>query len=324
MRLLLIGGTNFVGRATVEEALRRGHEVTLFNRGQTNPELFTEVEKLRGDRTSDLIALAGRTWDAVIDPSTSVPQVVRASAELLVDAVEHYVYISSISAYANFTGPSKEDDATKELGDLPADRLLEDYSNYGPLKALSEQVVRGVYGSRGTVVRPGLIVGAYDPTGRFTYWPHRIARGGDVVVPAPADEQVQFIDVRDLAAWLLDITDRRQDGTFNATGAGLTWRELVETCRDVAGSDANFVWVDGDFLVEQGVEEWMGLPLWIHDPEWIGMHMADVTKAIAAGLTFRPLAETVRETLELAETTDAAGLTPGREDELLQAWAARR
>ena len=324
MELLVIGGTKFLGRALVEDALERGHEVTLFNRGETNPELFPEAEKLRGDRTSDLSALAGRTWDAVIDPSTSVPHVVLASAELLVDEVEHYVYISSISAYADFTGPSKEDDPTKELGDLPDDRLLEDYTNYGPLKALSEQTVRDVYGSRATIVRPGLIVGAYDPTGRFTYWPHRIARGGDVVVPAPADEEVQFIDVRDLASWLLDILERPATGTFNATGEGIPWSKLVETCRAVAGSDANFVWIDGDFLVEQGVEEWMGLPLWIHDPEWIGMHMADVTKAIEAGLRFRPLVETVRETLELAETTDAAGLTPEREDELLQAWAARR
>ena len=324
MKLLVIGGTKFLGRATVEEALRRNHEVTLFNRGETNPGLFPDAEKLRGDREADLSPLAGRSWDAVIDPSSSVPHVVRASAELLAGAVEHYVYISSISAYAEFTGPSKEDDPTKELGDLPADRLLEDYSNYGPLKALTEEAVHDVFGDRATVVRPGLIVGAYDPTGRFTYWPHRIARGGDVVVPAPADERVQFIDVRDLAAWLLDVTDRRQGGVFNATGEGVSWRDVVETCRTVADSDANFVWVDGDFLVEQGVEEWMGLPMWIQDPEWIGMHMADVTRALGAGLSFRPLKATVRETLELAAPTEAAGLSPEREAELLQAWAARR
>jgi 2'-hydroxyisoflavone reductase len=324
MELLVIGGTNFVGRATVEEALARGHQVTLFNRGETNPELFPEAEKLRGDRESDLSALHDRTWDVVLDPSSSVPHVVRASAELLSGAAEQYVYISSISAYAQFTGPSKEGDPTKELGDLPADRLLEDYSNYGPLKALSEQAVLDVFGERATVVRPGLIVGAYDPTGRFTYWPHRIARGGDVVVPAPAEEKVQFIDVRDLAAWLLDISERRVGGTFNATGTGVTWSELVETCRVVAGSDARFVWIDGDFLAEQGVEEWMGLPLWIHDPEWVGMHMADVTRAVETGLSFRPLPETVGETLELAEPTDEAGLTAEREAELLQAWAARR
>ena len=324
MRLLVIGGTKFLGRATVEEALGRGHEVTLFNRGETNPELFPEVEKLRGDRAGDLTALSGRAFDAVLDPSGYVPHVVRASAELLAYSSERYLYISSISAYAVFTGPSREDDPTKELGDLPADRLLEDYSNYGPLKALCEQVVLEVYGERGTVVRPGLIVGAYDPTGRFTYWPHRIARGGDVLVPAPAEEQVQFVDVRDLASWLVDLLERRETGTFNATGPGLSWQDLVEVIRQVTGNDARFVWVDGDFLTEQGVEEWMGLPLWLHDPEWVGMHMADVTKALAAGLSFRPLAETVRETLELAKTTPEAGLTPEREAEVLRAWAARR
>ena len=324
MKLLIIGGTKFLGRAVTEDALERGHEVTLFNRGETNPDLFPEAEKLRGDRAADLSPLAHRRWDAVVDTSGYVPHVVRASAEQLADSVENYLFVSSISAYAEFTGPSKEDDATKELGDLPADRLLEDYSNYGPLKALCEQVVRDVYGERGTVVRPGLIVGAYDPTGRFTYWPHRIARGRDVLVPAPADEQVQFIDVRDLSSWMLDILDRRATGTFNATGEGVPWSELVETCRTETSSDANFVWIDGDFLVEQGVEEWMGLPMWIQDPEWVGMHMADVTRALEGGLSCRPLEQTVRETLELASPTDAAGLTAEREAELLQAWAARR
>jgi 2'-hydroxyisoflavone reductase len=323
VKLLFIGGTKFLGRATVEEALRGGHEVTLFNRGETNPDLFPEAERLRGDRAEDLSPLAGRRWDAVVDPSGYVPHVVRASAELLAETVDRYVYISSISAYAEFTGPSQEEHPTKELGDLPADRLLDDYSNYGPLKALSEQVVRDVYGERALVVRPGLIVGAYDPTGRFTYWPHRIARGGDVVVPGPPEEQVQFIDVRDLAGWLLDAAERGLSGTFNATGEGVTWRELVERCRDVRGSDANFVWIDGEFLAEHEVGEWMELPMWIRDPEWVGMHMADVSKAVGAGLTFRPLAETVRETLELAEPTDKAGLTPEREAELLRAWAAR-
>ena len=298
--------------------------MTLFNRGETNPELFPEAEKLRGDRTADLSPIADRSWDAVVDTSGYVPHVVRASAEQLADSVESYLYVSSISAYAEFTGSSKEDAATKELGDLPADRLLEDYSNYGPLKALCEQAVREVYGERGTIVRPGLIVGAYDPTGRFTYWPHRIARGGDVVVPAPPEEKVQLIDVRDLAAWMLDILERRTSGTFNATGEGVAWDELVETCRAATGSEANFVWIDGDFLVEQGVEEWMGLPMWIQDPEWVGMHMADVTRALQAGLTFRPLEQTVRETLELASPTDEAGLTAEREAELLQAWATRR
>jgi 2'-hydroxyisoflavone reductase len=324
VKLLLLGGTKFLGRAIVEDALSRGHDVTLFTRGETNPDLFAEAEKLRADRTADLSSLEGRTWDAVVDTSGYVPHVVRASAELLRGAVSHYVFISSVSAYADFTGPSKEEHPTQELGDLPADRMLEDYSNYGALKALCEQVVREVFAERALIVRPGLIVGAYDPTGRFTYWPHRIARGGDVVVPAPAEERVQFIDVRDLAAWILDAAEQGLSGTFNATGERVEWRELVEACRDVAGSDANFVWVDGNFLLEHEVGEWMELPMWVRDPEWVGMHMADVAKALDAGLAFRPLAETVRETLELAEPTAEAGLTQEREAELLRAWAARR
>ena len=323
MDLLVLGGTKFLGRAVVEDAVARGHAVTLFNRGETNPELFPEAEKVRGDREDDLSALVGRTWDVVVDTSGYVPHVVRASAELLADAVEHYIFISSVSAYADFSGPVKEDDPTNDLGDLPGDRLLEDYSNYGALKALCEGAVEHAYGERATVVRPGLIVGPHDPTGRFTYWPHRIARGSEVLVPAPADERVQFIDVRDLASWLLDVAERRTHGTFNATQPGTTWRELVETCRDVAGSDATFVWVDGAFLFEQGVEEWMELPMWLRDPEWVGMHMADVTRAIEAGLTFRPLADTVRATLDGAETTPNAGLPAEREAELLRAWKAR-
>jgi len=324
VRLLILGGTKFLGRAATEAALARDHEVTLFNRGQTNPELFPDAEKLHGDRQDDLAALGGSSWDAVIDPSGYVLEVVRASAQALADAVDYYLFVSSISVYADFVGPSNEESARKELGDLPADRLLEDYSNYGPLKALCEDAVRDVYGDRATIVRPGLIVGPHDPTGRFTYWPHRIARGGEVVVPAPAprEEKVQFIDVRDLGAWLVDLCERREAGVFNATSPGVSWEELTETCRDVTGSDARFVWVDGDFLLEQGVEQWMGLPMWMHEEEYRGIHMADVSRAIAAGLSFRPLPETVRATLDEAETTEDAGLSPEREREVLEAWKA--
>ncbi|MET0607741.1 MAG: NAD-dependent epimerase/dehydratase family protein, partial [Gaiellaceae bacterium] len=185
MRLLVLGGTKFLGRAAVEAALARGHEVTLFNRGETNPELFPEAEKLRGDRTVDLSALQGREWDAVLDPSGFLPAVVRASAEALSDQAGHYLFISSISAYASLAGPNDEDSPVAELGDLPDDRMLEDYSNYGPLKALCERAAEEAFGDRHAIVRPGLIVGAHDGTGRFTYWPHRIARGGEVLAPAP-------------------------------------------------------------------------------------------------------------------------------------------
>jgi len=322
VRLLILGGTTFLGRATTEAALARGHEVTLFNRGQTNPELFPDAEKIRGDREHDLSLLDGRSWDAVMDSSGYVPHVVRASAEALADAVDYYLFVSSTSVYADFAGPFDEESARTELGDEPADRLLEDYSNYGPLKVLCEDAVAETMPDRHVLVRPGLIVGPHDPTGRFTYWPHRVARGDDVLAPAPPEERVQFVDVRDLADWLVTLCETRRPGKFNAVQPGLAWEELLGTCREVSGSDAEFVWVDGDFLLEQGVEQWMGLPMWMHEEEWRGLHMADVSRAIAAGLSFRPLEETVRATLDEAETTEEAGLSPEREREVLEAWKA--
>jgi nucleoside-diphosphate-sugar epimerase len=324
VKLLVLGGTKFLGRAAVEAALGRGHEVTLFNRGETNPELFPEAEKLRGDRSHDLSALEGRTWDAVIDPGGYVPDVVRSSAEALAESVGHYLFISSVSVYADFSEPPDEESPLEELADdKPVDRLLEDYSNYGALKVLCERAVAETIPDRHAIVRPGLIVGPHDPTGRFTYWPHRIARGGEVLVPGPPEQTVQFIDVRDLAGWLIDLSERKVGGTFNAINEGVSWQTLAETCRDVAGSNATFAYVDGDYLAEQEVGEWMELPLWLHDPEAVGMHRTDVSRAIAAGLAFRPLEETVRGTLDEAETTDNAGMAPEREAELLAAWKAR-
>jgi 2'-hydroxyisoflavone reductase len=319
VRLLVLGGTKFLGRAAVEAALARGHEVTLFNRGETNPELFPEAEKLRGDRTQDLDVLKGREWEAVLDPSGYIPSVVRASAEALADATAHYLFISSVSVYASLAEPVDEDSPVAELGELPDDKLSDDYSNYGPLKALCEQVVADVFGERQASVRPGLIVGANDPTGRFTYWPHRVARGGQVLAPAPPEGQVQVIDAKDLGAWLVDLSERRAGGVFNATHPGRSWREVLETCRDVGGSDASFEWVSAELLKEHEVGEWMELPLWIADPDAAAMHEVDVSRAVAAGLAFRPLDETVRDTLEHAATVEGVGLTPEREAELLAA-----
>jgi 2'-hydroxyisoflavone reductase len=319
VRLLVLGGTKFLGRAAVEAALARGHEVTLFNRGETNPELFPEAEKLHGDRTTELSALRGREWDAVLDPSGYLPSVVRASAEVLADSTGHYLFVSSVSAYASLAEPTDEESPVAELGDLPDDRLTEDYSNYGPLKALCEQAVADVFGERQASVRPGLIVGANDPTGRFTYWPHRVARGGRVMAPAPQEGQVQFIDAKDLGSWLVDLSERQVGGVYNATHPGRSWSEVLETCRNVSGSDASFEWVPAELLKEPEVGEWMELPLWISDPDAAAMHEVDVSHAIAAGLTFRPLEETVRDTLEHAATVEGVGLTPEREAELLAA-----
>ena len=324
MKLLVLGGTKFLGRAAVEAALARDHEVTLFNRGGTNPELFPEAEKLHGDRQNDLSALESRSWDAVLDTSGYVPGAVRSSAEALADSAGHYLFISSISVYDDFSEPPDESSPLEELADdKPVDRLLDDYSNYGALKVLCERAVAETIPDRHTLVRPGLIVGPHDPTGRFTYWPHRIARGGEVLVPGPRERTVQFIDVRDLASWLIDLSERKTGGSFNAINEGVSWQALAETCRDVAGSEADFTYVDGEYLVEQGVGEWMELPLWLQDPEAAGMHRTSVSRAIGAGLTFRPLKDTIRGTLDEAETTDNAGMAPEREEEILATWKAR-
>ena len=309
MKLLVLGGTKFLGRALVEAALARGHEPTLFNRGTTNAELFPDAEKLRGDRTTDLSALDGRTWDAVIDPSGYVPAVVRASAEQLRDS-GRYVFISSISVYADFDELRSEGDPTAELGDGSADELASDYSNYGALKALCEAEVEGVFGARNLIVRPGLIVGPHDPTGRFTYWPQRLARGGELLAPGPPDRPTQFVDVRDLAAWIVAAVENDLSGTFNATNEGIPWVELL--------AGARITWVSDEFLIEHEVGEWMELPLWIAGA---GMRI-DVSAAVASGLRFRPVEQTIAGAAG-APAVDGVGLTPERERELLAAWHAR-
>ncbi len=324
MRLVVLGGTKFLGRAAAEEALRRGHDVTLFNRGETNAGLFPEAEHLHGDRDGNLDTLRGREWDAVIDPSGYVPRVVRASAELLQDAVGHYVFVSSVSVYRDFSRAHFDEKAPRiELEDSAVEEVME---YYGGLKALCEDVVAEVFPGRSASVRAGLIVGPHDPTDRFTYWPVRVARGGEVLAPGRPGRPVEFVDVRDLGAWLVTVAEQRTSGAFNATRDGLTMDEVLETCRVVSGSDATFTWVDEPFLLEREVGQWMELPLWIaeSDPEWGHMQEADVSRARAAGLTFRPLSETVDDTLAWARTkdgwNDAVGLKPERERELLAQW----
>ena len=313
MRILILGGTKFLGRAVAEDALERGHELTLFNRGETDPALFPEAEQLRGNRRSDLSALAGRTWDAVIDTSGYVPAEVRASAELLRES-SRYVFVSSVSAYADFSKGPTEGSPVAELNGLPADEVASDYSNYGPLKALCEAEVEQVFGERATIVRPGLIVGPHDPTGRFTYWAHRLERGGEILAPGPQDRHAQFVDVRDLATWLLDAVEHELSGRFNATNEGVAWGALL--------AGANVTWVTDDFLRAQEVGEWMELPLWLADPAWIGMHEVDVTRAVTAGLRFRPVEETLAGAAT-APAVEGVGLTPEREAGLLEAWRAQ-
>ena len=326
MKLLVLGGTKFLGRAAVEAALARGDEVTLFNRGGTNPELFPEVEKLRGDRDGDLSALEGREWDAVIDPSGYVPRVVRASAELLRGSVGHYVFVSSASVYAEPYVPGFDESApTVELENPESEDVI---SDYGALKAACERVVGEVFPDASTNARAGLIVGPHDQSGRFTYWPLRISLGGPVLAPAPPEQLVQFVDVRDLGAWLVEAAARRVSGTFNATGEPIRLDTVLAAC-----GDAELVWVDEQFLLHQGIGPWMELPLWVPREAAAFLQMS-VAAAVAAGLRFRPVEETARDTLAwareagaglVAETTYGnAGLDPAKETEVLAAWATAR
>jgi 2'-hydroxyisoflavone reductase len=325
VRVLVLGGTAFLGRAFVDAALVRGHELTLFNRGRSNPGAFPQVEQLHGDRDGGLDVLRGRTWDAVYDTSGYLPRVVRASVELLREAAPHYTFVSSISVYADFSRPGVDEHSPVATVD---DESNEDVNaHYGALKALCERVVQDVYGESALVIRPGLIVGPHDPTDRFTYWPRRVAEGGDVLAPAPPDRPLQFIDVRDLGEWSVRLIEERASGVFNATGPDrlLTMGELLDESVRVTGSGARPVWVDEAFLLEQGVGPWMELPLWIPAGEMGAMMEADISRAVAAGLTFRPITETVRATLEWdtarpqAERDEPkAGLARERERELLE------
>ena len=317
MRLLLLGGTKFLGKHIAAAALAAGHEVTLFTRGVTNPGLFPEAEHVRGDRDGDLDALEGRDWDVVVDTSGYVPRIVRASAELLAAAVERYVFISSVSVYADFAEPRAEDSPLATL-DGPA---TEEYQGpaYGALKALCEEEVEHALPGRALLVRPGLIVGPDDPTDRFTYWPQRARRGGEILAPTPPERPVQFIDVRDLAEWIVRMAETRATGPFNATGrpGAVTFEALLAAC-----NAEQVTWVDEAFLVEQEVGEWMELPLWIPpaDRAWRDFQLVNVSRALEAGLAYRPLRDTVRD---VPEWTGKAGLSPERESELLAAWHAR-
>jgi 2'-hydroxyisoflavone reductase len=323
MRVLVLGGTKFLGRHTVDAALARGHDVAIFNRGQTKPELFPQVEKLRGDRDGGLDALRGRAFDAVVDTSGYVPRIVRETIEALGD-VGHYTFVSSISVYADASTPPTESSPVAELTE-PTEEWRE---AYGELKADCEDVVRERF-TDAFIPRPGLIVGPWDPTGRFTYWPQRFADGGRVLAPAPPDADAQVIDARDLAAWIVRAAETGLQGTYNAVDRPVPRATLVETCRRVAGVAADVVWVDGAFLAEQGVGEWMELPLWLIDPAYAGMLSVDPSAALAGGLEPRPLEETVRDTLAWIAAGDAptdtgAGLDRAKEQAVLDAWLSKR
>lgn len=329
LRILVLGGTRFLGLHAVKIAMARGHDVTLFNRGRSNPHLFPDLVQLRGDRNDDLASLETGEWDAVIDTSGYVPRVVKRSCDLLRDRVQHYLFVSTISVYADFDEIGlHEGSAVGKLEDETIEQITGE--TYGPLKALCEQAAERSMPGRVWNLRPGLIVGPNDRSDRFTYWPVRLQRGGEVLAPQGPDEQVQVIDVRDLAEFMILGLERRLTGVMNADSppGQLGMGELLETCRRVAGTEASFSWVPTEFLTEHEVHAWSDMPCWIPTSEEAGVGTIQVRRALEAGLAFRPLSETVRDTLdwwatepaERRETPLRSGLTAEREAEVLAAW----
>jgi 2'-hydroxyisoflavone reductase len=325
MKLLFIGGTRFLGRHLVTAALDAGHQVALFHRGQTNPDIFPQVEHILGDRNQDLDLLDDNSWDAVIDTCGYTPKQVRASAEKLAGRADRYVFISTISVYADFTIMGLDEHAPLATTDDPDQEEITGES-YGPLKVLCEAAVQEIFTDRAFIPRPGLIVGPHDITDRFTYWVRRALEGKPFLAPGPGDQQVQLIDARDLAAWILSSIERSLHGAYNVTGPThtLTFNRTLEVCRQGTDTQAQPIWADPDFLLDRQVEPWSDLPLWVADQSLLGMLAADCRKAIADGLTFRPLSETVADIAawdrERGLPTLKAGLSPEREATLIEEW----
>jgi 2'-hydroxyisoflavone reductase len=332
MDLLILGGGQFVGRYIVEAcvslresseaALGRGHRVSTFSRGKTNPGLFPQAEKLIGDRQAgDLEALRGRSWDAVVDVNGYLPREVRQSAELLKDRVGRYLFISTVSVYADPSNTA-ENGPVQKLDDPSVEEVTG--ATYGGLKALCEEVVQEVYGERATVVRPHLVVGPHDHTGRFTYWPWRAAQGGEMLFPGTPQTPVQFVDVRDLAAFTLHLLETGTPGIFNGARPHISMGELVEALGEATHHAFGPTWVDWLFLKAHGVRPWMDLPAWFPaDDPASGLSRTPTAKSEAAGLKFRSVLETVSDTLEWAKSlpeVKTAGLSREREAELLHAW----
>jgi len=340
MKILILGGTGFIGPHQVEYALSRGHTVTLFNRGQTNPGLFPNVEKLIGDRNAPdgYASLKGRTWDVVIDNPTQIPRWVREAGAALKNSTGKYVFVSTLSTFKNRKAIGiKEDGPLSEpappdavpAGFTPADPSRPT-STYGSLKVRCEMDAREAFGDRALIVRPGLIVGPGDLTDRFSYWPIRVEQGGEMLAPGTPDDPVAFIDARDLTEWMIRLCEANATGTYNAVGPryGLTVAQMLYGCKAVTSSSATFTWVDADFLLARKLRPYSELPVWMPprgDSE--GWARMDCSKAFNAGLTFRPLADTARDTLTYyhaqppeRQAALKAGLPPEKEREALTAW----
>jgi len=343
LNILVLGGTGLIGPPMVEYALARGHELTLFNRGKTNTHLFPDVERIKGDRNDDISALEksvadGRRWDVVIDNTASLPRWVSESAGLLADAADLYLYTSSISAYADSSVPGA--DETAAVGQISAEdeaKVLTNKDitgeNYGPLKARCEAEARKAFPDKAIVVRPGLIVGPGDYSDRFSYWPIRIFRGGEVMAPGNPNDPVQFIDCRDLGEWYIRLVENKAIDTYNGVGprSPMSIAGMLYGIRAAVDNEISFTWVDAGFLEKHEVQPWMHMTVWVPPVgEYAGFSSSSIQRALDAGLTFRPLADTAKATMDywnsLPEERRAkprAGLTAEKETEVLAAWHAR-
>ena len=302
MKLLIIGGTTFLGPALAAEALAGGHRVTLFNRGKSSPKPIVGAEQIRGDRETDLDRLGGRRWDAIIDTCGYVPRLVKLSAEALAGSVGCYSFISTLSVYPPQGAANRAEAAELlTLNDPTCEEVTGE--TYGPLKVLCEAQVQAAFPDRSLIIRPGLIVGPRDPTNRFTYWVTRAAKGGPAIAP-PAAQPLQFVDARDLAAFTLRRIEARATGIYNVTGPAerLTFGELLPLIKQALGSDVRWLHVSDEFLRENDVGEFMQLPLWVNEAVAESFMTFNINKALGAGLTCRPLARTIRDTYKWALT----------------------
>ncbi len=334
LKVLFLGGTGFLGPHTVQYAVARGHEMTLFNRGKSDPELFPNLETIHGDRYTDVSGLKGRKWDAVIDTFAYVPKVVTDVLDVLKDNIRQYVLISTISVYKQISKPGMDETAPLATVAPEVAETIKTHrdvgENYGAMKALCEQAAEKSMPGRVCTIRPGLIVGPRDPSDRFTYWPVRVRRGGEVLAPGSGNDYVQFIDARDLGRFIVHCIEQNTMGTFNADrpGKSITMRELLEACVSVSKSDAKITWVPADFLAEHKVEPWSDMPVWVSpDGEDAGMGQVSTARAMKAGIAIRPVGETIADTLAWFDTQPEerraklrAGITAEREKEVLAAW----
>lgn len=328
MRILLIGGTRFIGRHVVEAALAAGDDVTVFHRGQTGADLFPGVEHRLGDRNTDLSALGAGSWDATVDTCAYFPRQVQSLADALGERAGHYLVVSSVSAYASPDHRGYREDAPLiELDDPTVEEVTD--KTYGGLKVLCERVALDRFGPRILVVRPTYVVGPDDYTWRFPYWVARMARGGEVLAPGPADAPAQVIDVRDMASWMVTLLHRGESGPFHAVGpsATFTWGEQLDAIAEaVAPAGTSLVWVDEKFLLDAGVDE-QALPLWSGGDPDVLMMTADPGAAVATGLDIRDLQQTVLDTLAWTRTVEQPerpGLDAAAEAALLDRWRLAR